>query len=575
MPAGAANYNLTIKNDTSVIAGPTTYTGDANVQLALGDFEDWALDLLNVELACNDTFTVDRVYLQIDFDDQLSWADDEPRMFAEVQGWQDQAACYVDGAVIAGAGTCLRNPVHVLQALLRGRNLHQLATAKVADAGEAATLRADWAFDLSLFSQVDEGLISRLAFDAGLLIWKEAGAWQIRAMDKTRAPSHFFAGGWHHAVDGQPEDPTTWQYSLELEPADASQILNEYHLRYAPHPATGTPQAAVTASAQYRLTGTCSTAAAGTLVDASATFVTDAVTPGERIFVQGDIDYVVDAVTSETELEIRAADGGSVTDNTGATYWLGPNLRGECVLSQLAYKQVNALGGRRQTSFLEDSGYVTEFIYDDDTAALLLEHLIEWNAHPRDRATFRLMHDSVKLQVGDVFLMDHPQLKGSQRAVAVLLLRTACDEDDTVLEVTLGESGKLREDDWLYVQDAVNTEPEAMLVTHVDTATDRITVARGQLNTTARAHEADLRIWRLQTKWLVTGLRPMTPEDTTIAVEVELMPNSYFPIGRVVEDGYPSWAGATAAQRLSAGWATLRNGRVEASDPNSAVSYVG
>jgi hypothetical protein len=568
------SYTYTIKDDTTTLTGPTATTGDVSYQLTLANYDDnWPLARLNVEIDGTGSATIEEIYLQVDFEDFLAWFDDEPQIFQSVVGWKDNAANLADGAIIDTLDAAPRNPVYVAQALLRAKNLHALETAKVASMTEAATLRASWKADFFIDREVSDKQLDKFGFEFGLSFWNQDGAHQCAALDKSRSPQHFFYGGYHEAIDGNAEDPRTWQYSLELLPPDSTNIYNEINVRYAKHPATGRPQKNRVASGQYRLTGTCNTSASTEkLTDASATFVTDAVLVGERIYVSGDVDYAVTAIDSETVLSIEPVTAGGVSDNSSKEYWLGANVRGECLLSQQSYKMTNALGGNRQSGFASDGGFVSDFIVDDDTADLLIEHAVEWFAQPRERARFALHHDAIAVQAGDVFMWDHPKLKTAHRALALTALLNSCTNVATVLDITVGEAGLYRAGDYFYLQDYATSAPEVCLVDSVDTINDQLTVQRAQLNTTASAHASLVSLNRLTWKWLVTGVREPSPSSTKKLIEAERMPNSYFPLGiaRTSDVDYDTAAIADISQ---IGWATLQNGRVEDNDANSNISY--
>jgi hypothetical protein len=575
--SGAANFDYTLKDDTTTITGPTTVSGDVSYTLTLGNYSDnWDVSLLNIEFDYGTAgMLIEEAYIQVEFEDFLAWFEEEPQIYQSVSGWKDNTANLFDGSIIDVLDAAPRNPVHVLQALLRGKNLHTLETAKIGTMSDAATSRSTWKADFALNGQVSDKMLDKFAFEFGLSIWNQDGAHQCVALDKERSSIHFFYGGYHEAIDGDASRPDGWQYSFELLPPDASKIFNEINIRYARHPATGVPQKNKVASGQFRLSGTCATSASTEkLTDGSATFVTDAVLVGERIYVGGDVDYQVSAIDSETVLSISPVIAAGVSDNAaGVSYWLGANIRGECLLSQQSYKMTNALGGNRQSSFLTDGGFVSDFIADDTTADALIEHAVEWFAEPRERARFALMHDAIKVQCGDVFYFDHPKLKTQHRSLAVTAMNGAINNSTTSLTVTTGEVGLIRAGDYLYVQDTVTSEPEVMLVDSIDTGTDIATVQRGQCNTTATSHVDLLSIQRLTWKWIITGVREMTPTDTRILIEAERMPNAYFPVGIAVLDVSPDYDAASEAQRASSGWATLQNGRVEDNDADSNISY--
>ena len=172
-------------------------------------------------------------------------------------------------------------------------------------------------------------------------------------------------------------------------------------------------------------------------------------------------------------------------------------------------------------------------------------------------------------------MLDHPKLKSSQRAEQETAAAEDIDASETDISVTAGTAGLLRVNDYLYLQASASTAPEAVKVTGVNTSTDVLTVTRGQLGTTARTHANGAAIYRMTTKWIVTGIRPPMPDDPTIGIECEEVPLWYLPMGTVVENSYPNYSGASAAQQVAAGWATPRSGRLSELDPDSNISNVG
>ncbi|MDP6698894.1 MAG: hypothetical protein QGH25_04535 [Candidatus Latescibacteria bacterium] len=571
-------YDAEVLDDTTTKIAKTSYTGNQDLSLTLGDYnENWDMELLNVEIDGTGAATIWEIWLEIQYDDFLSF-EEEPEFYQKVTGWEDQTAHYNDGAVIDSAGNVLRNPVHIFEAHIRGSNLQDKAEAKVngTNLATAATSRTDWKFDYAFDRELGADHLNALGFEAGLFLFEQDNQWDCAAMDKTRDPQHFFHGDYHCAVSGNSNRPHTWRYDFERTPADESKIFNEIAIRFDQHPATDRYQSARIASGQYRLTGTCTlTAATSTLTDTSATFQTDNVLVDEIIYVEGYVDLKVTAITSETAVTVVAVAGGSLSDLTVRTYYLGPNLNGDCFISQQAFGNTIALGGNRQRTFLDDGGYKSVFIRDSDTAEDFRDHIIEWFSQPRDRIKFPLLHDGLRLQPGDIFLMDHVDLLPSQRPQDMTALTGSIVAGTTVLPVTAGTAGLLRTDDWCYLWDGGANVPECVKVSSTDTAGNTVTVVRGQLNTTAVAHASGKSIYRFKTKWICTGVQPFNPTDTRILAMAEEVPPWYLPVGRVVAAGYPNWPTATAQQRALSGWGTLRNGRVVDNEADSAISHVG
>ena len=575
-------YDTTV-SDVTPISSNTTAAGDETYALTLANYDDWSsIANLHLEIRQRSPYPETRIEeasIKIEFDDFLSLVEQEPEIYQTMQGWVDSSAFYNDGSPVVGAGgSVLRNPVYILEALLRGKNLNNLEEAKIDSTSftAAAASRTDWYFDFVMREQVSDQFLDSLCFEAGLMLFTTAGKFHCAAMDKDRTPEHFFLGGYHMPVVGSIDNPMAQQYDLEIEPINASDIYNEIAIRYAIHPATGVPQKASIASGQFRLTGTANTLEiSATLTDASATFQTDDVLVGEHVYVSGDKLYTVQSIVSETVLTLTALDGGAVTTLVSATYYIGPNLNDSAFVSQLAYKSVNALGGNRQRTFIDDGGYISQFIRDESTADAFQEHCLEWFSQPRDRITFSLMHDGILVQPGDFLFIDHPKFKASQRARQITETAEPVDAVETEIDVTAGEAGLFRSNDYIYIQESNLSPPELMQVTGIDSANSRITVSRAQCGTKAQTFSTGANIYQLTQKFIVLGVQEMNPDDTRIRIEAQIVPRWYKPTGTVVSSGYPNYDAATDVQRAASGWGTLPNGRVNELDPDSAISYAG
>ena len=575
-------YDTTV-SDVTPIASSITAANDVSYPLTLANYEDWS-SIANLHLMISQRWPypetrIEEASIKIEFDDFLSLVEQEPEIYQTMQGWLDSHAYYKDGSAVVGSGgSVLRNPVYILEALLRGKNLNNLEEAKI-DATSftaAAASRTDWYFDFVMREQVSDQFLDSFCFEAGLMLYSTAGKFHCAAMDKNRTPEHFFIGGYHMPVVGPIDNPMQQQYDLEIEPVNASDIYNEIAIRYGIHPATGAPQRATIASGQFRITGTANTAEAGsTLTDTSATFQTDDVVVGEGVYVDNDKLYTVASVVSETVLTLTAVDGGAVSTLSSISYYLGPNINDLAFSSQQAYKAVNALGGNRQRTFLDDGGYISQFIRDESTAELFKDHCLDWFSQPRDRFTFSLMHDGIRVQPGDFMFLDHPKFKASQRARQITETAEAVDAVETEIDITTGEAGLFRANDYIYLQESNSSPPELMQVSAVDTGNSRITVSRAQCGTKAQTFSTGADIYRLTQKWVVLGVQEMTPDDTRIRIEAQIVPRWYKPIGTVVSPGYPDYDAATDEQRVASGWGTLPNGRVNQLDPDSAISHVG
>jgi len=574
------DYTLSVYDGADLKNGPSALNGNQSYALTLADWESWQLAFLKIAVdgpGAGSTQMKD-LKVSVEFDDYASFTTTAPSFWQAIAGYEDQAANYVDGAVIAGAGTVLRNPVHQLQAIMRDTNFLTLPTAKVVSGWVAAAAsRTTWLFDWAINIVGGEDFLGNFCFQAGLHLFPEAGGFSVAAMDKLRTPQHFFSGDWHMpALNGESGDPSTWGDPFQVQPVDASEIINEANIRYRYHGPSGDYRKQVAATGQYRLSGTCTLTAVGVFEDLGASFMDREVRAGERIYISGDVNYIVTAdAASQTQLQVSPEDGGPSSTITAPTaYYLGPNVDGVMLVSQLSYKRVQALG-TQQVSFLDDGGYTCPFIVDDDTAGYFLSHVKDWFAFPRDIVTFQVHHTGVDVQLGDVLMLDHWKLRASKRPVAMTVLDGDHISGATTWSVATGTAGLLRADDYVLVIHARTFQPLVAKVTAVDLGASTVDVDVPQLGTVNMALEDGWTIYRLTVKWMVVGLRPMTPIDPYIRIRAVQMPNSYYPVGRVVVAGYPDAGAATPEQLVQSGWATLRNGRIWDLDPNSAISYTG
>ena len=567
---GGYDYNVKLNG---VSKGSGTASGNQTVTLSAADHaDDWDFELYTLEIDGTGAATIWETYLQVTYDDQQTADRAALPIYQKLSGWEDLAGYYRDGAVVYSSGVALTNPAYQLAAILRGKTLMNLATADISATAvtSAATARTGWAFAFSLDTAVDINWLNTFAFQAGMHLYKDyLGQWKMVAQDKTVIPAHTFLGQTHVAIKNPDQPADEWEYDLQIARTPMRDLLNEIALRYSLNRATGEYQSVYIASGRYRVTGTGTTAAAGTLTDGTATFQTDGVAVGDTVYVAGDQDYTVTVVTSETVLTIVVPGGGTVNVNTSKTYYVGPNLDGRMIRSQLRYKTENALG-TKQVTFLDEGGFGSDLIADATTAERWVEHLIDWRSQRRLSARFATFLNAVDVELGDAAWFDHPWLPTSKRPVTITALGAGVNNATTAWTTTASESGLVRVGDYLLC------DTEVVKVTGVDYGTDGLTVVRGQCNTVAAAHliAASLKLLN-RVKWEVVGVRPPDPDKAQIQLELQEMPPSYFPIGRVSATGWPVWSTATAIQRATSGWATTPSGRVVDEDEYSNVSYVG
>lgn len=562
-------YTYTIKLGATTKAGPSAVSGDQSIALTASDHADtWDFERYNVEIDGTGAATIKEIYLDLRYDDQQTADRQGLEIFQKITGWEDLVARYNDGAVINSSGAPLTNPSHIIEAIFRGQVLLNQPSSEInlTSLDTAATDRNGWVFAFSLNEAVNLDWINEFCFQAGFHLFKDfQGKWKVVAQIKTRTPQHAFFADYHLAVKN-PEAPIReWEYDCGFSRTPVRDLINEIVLRYRKDRATGEYTAIKIASGHYRVTGTCTTSTAtGKLTSSGSTFVTDGVLVGDTAYVSGDQNYTVTAVDSQTVLSITPTGGGSVTDNTSSkTFWLGPNLDGRMIRSQQRYKTEAPLGDGGE------GGYVSDLIVDSTTATNLVEHLIEWRSQRRLTVEFATFMNAIDVEIGDACFFDHSWLPVSKRPISTTTLNGAINSSTASVTVATGEAGKLR------VNDYIQIDYEVMLITAVDTGTNVLTVTRAQCNTVAASHSNGAAVKLLnRVKWEVSGLQPV-PNKAQIRLEIQEMPPSYNPIGRVVAAGYPNYDAATVTQRTQSGWATKPSGRMVEEDEYSNISYVG
>tara|TARA_Y100001963_G_C6782775_1_gene450912 strand:+ start:291 stop:2945 length:2655 start_codon:yes stop_codon:yes gene_type:complete len=572
------SYTLTVKDDTTTLSGPTSVSGSQTVTLTAANYAAWDLSLLNIEIDGSADAVIKQIELDVRFSDFLAFQEAAPSIFQKITGFKDVTGNYRDGNIItSSSGSVLRNPVNILEAILRNPDMMNLVEASIKNGwADATTSRANYKFDFVLNRAVETAFLGEFCMQAGLHLYPEEGGWSVAALDKTRAPSHFWWGDYHMPVRNGLRDPSQWQYDFKIDPAPISDVINEVAFRYKKSPSVDEYKAVKIASGQYRFSANCtivSAGATGTLTDTSGVFVSKSVIVGEHVYVEGQREYKVDNVVDAQNLTISPADGtGTVIDAYLSTkYYLGPNINAEALLSQLAYKTVQALGTRQRVS-TDDGGYKSNLVQDDATATLIVDHLMEWFSQPRDRLEFSLFHSAIDVQLGDIAYIDHPRMRTSKRPVSLTTINGAHTNSDTT--VAVANAGIFRENDYIYVVSTTTKAPEAMKVTSINTSTNVLTVTRGTLNTVGQALAGGETVRRCELKWMVTGVKPFTPNSPYIRVRVEQMPPSYLPGGIVVAAGSPTYASSTPEQITQSGYSTHHNGRVIDEQADSNVSYV-
>ena len=572
--ASGGSYNYDVQyNGVSKVSGSAT--GDKSVGLTASDHtDDWAFERYHVEIDGTANATINEAYLKLTYDDQLTVDRQSLAIFQAVTGMDDQTAYYnADGAsnplITAAAGTALENPAHLIEAVFRAKKLMDLSTDLVdlTALDQAVTDRTGWKFATSLDKAVDIRWLNTFGFEAGLHLFKSfEGKWKVVAQTKTRVPAHTFLDTLNIAVTNPADAPSVWDYDLGWSRTPNRDLINEVVLRYGKDRATGEYTKIKIASGKHRVNGACSVdAATKILTDGSATFQTDGVPVDDGVYVEGDQDYLVDAVNSETQLLLKHPTGGSIIASPAATnYYVGPHLDGRMKRSQLRYKTENPLG--KESTETEEGGYTSDLIVDDDTADNVIDHIADWRSQRRLVAEFATFWNAIDVELGDACFLDHPWLPTSKRPIEKGTLSSGLSDSATTL--SSANSGLLRTNDFVLI------DKEVIKITAYSAAT----ITRGQCNTQAAAHNSGAKIYLLnRVQWEITGIKPEVALEGArmFRLEAQEMPPSYKPTGRVVVAGYDDYSTADATERTLAGWITRPSGRVQEEDEYSNISYVG
>jgi hypothetical protein len=581
---GTGNYTRTVKYNGVTIEGPTgSLNGNTSIDLntlsptaIVTHAEDWDFELYVVEIDGAADVQIQAIQLWVNFTSNISHIGQGLEVYEIALGWRDLAAHYVDGAYLVDGDTHLRNPAHVLAAVFRGRGLLELETAEVDSAAvdTAATARTAWEFRFSLTKTVDEiQWLNNYCFQAGLHLFKSyEGKWKMVAMDPTLVPVSSIIGRHQIAVVNPEAPPAEWEPDVTFAKTPTRNIINQVVLQYNRDYASDEYTGLAVASGFHRVTGTCSLVASTTkLTDGSATFVTDAVAVGDIVYISGDKEYSVDAIDSETVLDVSPVSGAANDIAAGTTYWCGANLSGAMKRSQLRYKTTNPLGGKTDASNI--GGFKSEFIGDAATAALFLDHIAAWRAERRYTVEFATFLNAIDLELGDAIWFDHESLPVYKRPVQLATLTNS--ETDVSTDFEAADTQLIRAGDYLLVGSEDAAAREIVKVSSVDYGASSFVVTRGECGTAAKAWDSGAPLKRLNAnQWEVTGLR-VDVEKAQIRVEIQEMPsNGYLPLAVVGVDA-TVFGSASPSTQVASGWASTLSGRVADTNAYSALSFIG
>ena len=568
-------YDYTVKLGGTTIASGSD-SGDTAIAVAKSNWaEDWDFELLQLILDFTASATLKEVYLDIRFDDQSGIdAQSALEIFQKVQGFEDQTSKYADGGLITGvAGTVLENPVDIVQAFLRAKDLLNRPIAEIDTASftTARAKRTGWTFAFELLETIkDITWLDPLLQEAGLHLYKSvSGQWRIVARDKSVEPQHTLLDEWNIAVENPQDDYEDYIPDFDTDRVKNRDLTNEFVVHAQLDRCAGEYNVLQIASSAYRITGMCSVnALTGRLNAPGQLFVSDDVVAGWTVYIDTDQAYQIDVVVGEEDLDVTPLEFAQAQDApAGTTFWLGPNLDADVLRSRRRYKTLNPMG-RPSENFRDIGGYESRFIADAATAQLMIDHWTDWHGQLHLTSALSTFAGHLDVEPGDVCWLDHPWLPDRKRPVHLTALDGAVDDTTTQLKVTGNEVELLRVGDYALLRDNPR-QPEIAKVTDIDGVTDIATVTRGQCGTKAYAHADGTKVERVSVKWEVLGVQPATPGDARIRLSPVEMPNSYFPVLTIAPDGTPDWSGMTDLEKARYRAITYNSGLIEERDPAS------
>ena len=580
--SGSWDYNVLI--GTTSLASASGVSGNQSITLAASTWaDDWDFERVSVEINGTEAATITEIYLDVRYDDQQTAEAESLPIFQSTVGFEDVTGNYRDGAVISSSGTALRNPVDILHAIFRAKNLLNLPAADIKAAAftTAKAARSTWNFDFVLDQPVNIEFLNEYAFQAGLHLFKDfQGLWKVVAQDKDRTPTQSFWSDHNVALRNPDANPEEWEYDVDFARTPIRDLINEVALRYNLDRATGEYTKTKVASGRYRTTGTGTLTSAGLFTDSSANFSTNGAVVNDTLYIEGDKAYTVSAIapSGNTTLTLTS-DTGINVHGSATTYYVGPNLRGEMIRSQLRYKTTNALGQELQ-SYTDIGGFTTDLIADDTTAEAFVDHITTLRSQRRLLVEFATWLNAVDVEIGDTLWFDHPWLPVSRRPISYTTLGAALNNSSTSVTVQNGSAALFREVSGSTEKDFIKIDNEVMRVQTIVTSGsgNTITVTRAQCGTQAAAHDNGSTVYHLnRVRWEVVGLQYDT-ENVQIRIQAQETPPAYAPEGRAVSNSDYSgvtFSSATEAQRVQAGWATPFNGLMIEDDEFSNFSNVG
>ena len=496
-------------------------------------------------------------------------AAETPAVFFYGEGTNSSSA--IQNHVISGtADTLAEEPVEQLALALTGNDLYDRPEAEINTTSFATAHTArdgTYEFSFQLMQTVTWEYWNRFCFEAGLHLFKDYdGLWKVIARDKNTVPVHYFGPEHMRLKRGGLPDAKVSQ-------TKTGDLINEVVLRYSYDPMTGKPLKMKVRSGQYRYSGTCAIAAsAGTLTDASATFVTGKFPAfvGEVIYISSEYSVTVAAITSDTVLSVTAVetDDGLFDVAAGATYYGGPSMDAQCIQSFLLNKTIAPLGGEYDP-LTGDGGWPSDFIADDDTAVTFLGYVIDWFGRRRLVVEFLTGHNAATVEEGDMAYLRCPLLPNVRDAILLGELDGAITDSD--LTVTCSAmapyygSLSFRQNDYVAIGEEV-----VQITSEADVANQDHTITRAAINTVAAAHADGTKMYLLAQTWEVSAVRYDVPNNG-IRLRLTEAPWVYSRVGIAMVDDL-DYDTLTFEQRVATSWVLRNTGFVDQIDDHSNLS---
>lgn len=564
-----ANVGYTISKVGETNITGTTTSFPETIDLSSWDFSsDW--DFENVIVAIDGpgassttiwTVTLDLTFDETETGDKLAFP-----VFQSVTGYQDVAAQYQDGAVIVSANQLLRNPIYQANALMRDKSTGmrmEIAEIETSNLVAEVAKISDWYFDFDLTSEQTREAFSSMLRQGKIRLFRTFdNKWKFTVFDETDDPVAAFFDDTNIAVKNPAAAPQDRESSFDLYLSPLNEVYNEIVVDYGWNPALAVFTKQTVATHHYTLTGTATLdSSAGTLTDASATFQTDGVQVGHKVFVIRDKLYQIDSVDSEIQLTISSVVVGAGISNRSDTYYLGPNYDFNCHRSLLKYKQPKRLHIQSQ------------YIQDDGTAEKLLQYLIDYFSQRRYMAKFKTWLNAVDVEVGDLVVVDSSDLPPRKRPAALGTIGATVTKAATTVTLSGSGAALVRTDDRLVVKPGgTKLYREMWKATDQDPGAGTIDVTRGYSGTLARPWSVGDEVQRVITKWEVVEMRIIRGTNE-IEITVRETPRHYTPVGHAAPSGTPDFASATAVERAAYGFACYPNGEASWLDEDSSISF--